>query len=74
MDNVIYDYSYMFYYSERPGTLAQRKYEDDIPLKIKKRRLEEIIKKQNIHSLERNRLTIDKDYKVLVEGNSKKIQ
>ena len=72
MDNVIYDYSYMFYYSERPGTLAQRKYEDDIPLKIKKRRLEEIIKKQNIHSLERNRLTIDKDYKVLVEGNSKK--
>ena len=72
MDNVIYDYSYMFYYSERPGTLAQRKYEDDIPLKIKKRRLEEIIKKQNIHSLERNRLTIDRDYKVLVEGNSKK--
>ena len=72
MDNVIYDYSYMFYYSERPGTLAQRKYEDDIPLKIKKRRLEEIIKRQNIHSLERNRLTIDKDYKVLVEGNSKK--
>ena len=72
MDNVIYDYSYMFYYSERPGTLAQRKYEDDIPLKIKKRRLEEIIKKQNIHSLERNRLTINKYYKVLVEGNSKK--
>ena len=72
MDNVIYDYSYMFYYSERPGTLAQKKYEDDIPLKIKKRRLEEIIKKQNIHSLERNKLTIDKDYKVLVEGNSKK--
>ena len=67
MDNVIYDYSYMFYYSETPGTLAQRKYEDDIPLKIKKRRLEEIIKKQNIHSLERNRLTIDKDYKVLEE-------
>jgi len=72
MDNVIYDYSYMFYYSERPGTLAQRKYEDDIPLEIKKRRLGEIIKKQNIHSLERNRLTIDKDYKVLVEGDSKK--
>ena len=72
MDNVIYDYSYMFYYSERPGTLAQRKYEDDIPLKIKKRRLEEIIKKQNIHSLEKNKFTIDKKYKVLVEGNSKK--
>ncbi len=72
MDNVIYDYSYMFYYSERPGTLAQRKYKDDIPLKIKKRRLSEIIKKQNAHSLERNQLTIDNNYKVLVEGNSKK--
>lgn len=72
MDNVIYDYSYMYYYSERPGTLAQRKYNDDIPLEIKKRRLDEIIKKQNIHSLERNKLTLNNDYKVLVEGNSKK--
>ena len=72
MDNVIYDYSYMFYYSERPGTLAQRKYNDDIPLEIKKRRLDEIIKKQNTHSLERNKLTVNNNYKVLVEGNSKK--
>ena len=72
MDNVIYDYSYMFYYSERPGTLAQRKYEDDIPLDTKKRRLDEIIKKQNTHSLKRNKLTIDNSYKVLVEGYSKK--
>ena len=72
MDNVIYDYSYMFYYSERPGTLAQRKYEDDIPLDTKKRRLDEIIKKQNTHSLKRNKLTIDNTYKVLVEGYSKK--
>ena len=72
MDNVIYDYSYMFYYSERPGTLAQRKYEDDIPLDTKKRRLDEIIKKQNTHSLKRNLLTIDNIYKVLVEGYSKK--
>lgn len=72
MDNVIYDYSYMFYYSERPGTLAQRKYEDDIPLETKKRRLDEIIKKQNTHSLKRNKLTIDNSYKVLVEGYSKK--
>ncbi len=72
MDNVIYDYSYMFYYSERPGTLAQRKYSDDIPLLIKKRRLDEIIKKQNIHSLERNQLRINNDYKVLIEGYSKK--
>ena len=72
MDNVIYDYSYMFYYSERPGTLAQRKYEDDIPLDTKKRRLDEIIKKQNTHSLKRNKITIDNTYKVLVEGYSKK--
>ena len=72
MDNVIYDYSYMFYYSERPGTLAQRKYDDDIPLETKKRRLDEIIKKQNTHSLKRNKLTIDNTYKVLVEGYSKK--
>ena len=72
MDNVIYDYSYMFYYSERPGTLAQRKYEDDIPLETKKRRLDEIIKKQNTHSLKRNKITIDNTYKVLVEGYSKK--
>ena len=72
MDNVIYDYSYMFYYSERPGTLAQRKYEDDIPLDTKKRRLDEIIKKQNTHSLKRNKLTIDNTYKVLVECYSKK--
>ena len=72
MDNVIYDYSYMFYYSERPGTLAHRKYKDDIPLKTKKRRLDEIVKKQNIHSFKRNELTIDEQYKILVEGVSKK--
>ena len=72
MDQVIYDYSYMFYYSERPGTLAQRKYKDDVPLDIKKRRLSEIIDRQNKHSIERNKLTIDKNYKILVEGFSKK--
>ena len=72
MDNVIYDYSYMFYYSERPGTLAHRKYKDDIPLETKKGRLDEIVKKQNIHSFKRNELTIDEQYKILVEGVSKK--
>ena len=72
MDNVIYDYSYMYYYSERPGTLAQRKYNDDVTLETKKRRLSEIIKKQNKHSLSKNKLTIDNTYKVLVEGVSKK--
>tara|TARA_B110000014_G_scaffold263755_1_gene261655 strand:+ start:3287 stop:4651 length:1365 start_codon:yes stop_codon:yes gene_type:complete len=72
MDNVIYDYSYMYYYSERPGTLAQRKYNDDITLETKKRRLSEIIKRQNQHSLNKNKLTINNTYKVLVEGVSKK--
>ena len=72
MDNVIYDYSYMYYYSERPGTLAQRKYNDDVTLETKKRRLSEIIKKQNKHSLSKNKLTVDNTYKVLVEGVSKK--
>ena len=72
MDEVIYDYSYMFYYSERPGTLAQRKYDDNITLETKKRRLSEIINKQKEHSLKRNNLSIGNRYKVLIEGNSKK--
>ena len=72
MDEVIYDYSYMFYYSERPGTLAQRKYDDNITLETKKRRLSEIINKQKKHSLKRNNLSIGNRYKVLIEGNSKK--
>ena len=72
MDKVIYDYSYMFYYSERPGTLAQRKYNDDITLETKKRRLSEIINKQKEHSLKRNNLSIGNRYKVLIEGNSRK--
>ena len=72
MDNVIYDYSYMYYYSDRPGTLANKKYEDDVPLEIKKKRLSDIVKKQNNHSLIRNESKIDKHYKILVEGYSKK--
>ena len=72
MDEVIYDYSYMFYYSERPGTLAQRKYNDNITLETKKRRLSEIINKQKEHSLKRNNLSIGNRYKVLIEGNSRK--
>lgn len=72
MDYVQYDFSYMFYYSERPGTLAARKYEDDIPLDIKKRRLQEIIRKQQEISLARNRRDVGKTFKVLVEGTSKR--
>jgi tRNA-2-methylthio-N6-dimethylallyladenosine synthase len=72
MDFVQYDYSYMFFYSERPGTLAARKLEDDIPLEVKKRRLAEIIDKQRETSLNRNKLDIGKVHKVLVEGLSKR--
>ena len=72
MDNVLYDYSYMYYYSDRPGTLANKKYDDDVPLEIKKKRLSDIVKKQNKHSLIRNESKIDKHYKILVEGYSKK--
>jgi len=72
MDLVKYDFSYMFYYSERPGTLAAKKYEDDISLQVKKRRLQEIIAKQQQHSLERNQQAVGKVYKVLIEGTSKR--
>lgn len=72
MDYVKYDFSYMFYYSERPGTLAAKKYEDDIPLETKKRRLNEIIARQRDISLERNKKDVGKTFKVLVEGTSKR--
>ncbi|MDN3202539.1 tRNA (N6-isopentenyl adenosine(37)-C2)-methylthiotransferase MiaB [Algoriphagus sediminis] len=72
MDIVKYDFSYMFFYSERPGTLAAKKYEDDIPLDIKKRRLSEIIAKQNEHSLERNKLDVGTEQVILIEGTSKR--
>ena len=72
MDYVQYDFSYMFFYSERPGTLAAKNYPDDIPLEIKKRRLQEIITKQNEISLHRNQLDLRKVFKVLIEGKSKR--
>jgi tRNA-2-methylthio-N6-dimethylallyladenosine synthase len=74
MDYVKYDFSYMFFYSERPGTLAEKKYEDDIPLIVKKRRLAEVIEKQQVHALERNKLDLNKVHKVLIEGTSKRSQ
>ncbi|MEL6558457.1 MAG: tRNA (N6-isopentenyl adenosine(37)-C2)-methylthiotransferase MiaB [Bacteroidota bacterium] len=72
MDYVKYDFSYMFYYSERPGTLAAKKYEDDIPLDVKKRRLQEIINKQQEISLLRNKMDVGKTQQVLIEGFSKR--
>ena len=72
MDKVQYDFSYMFFYSERPGTLAAKKLPDDIPLETKKRRLQEVIDKQRASSNHRNKMDVGKVFKVLIEGPSKK--
>jgi tRNA-2-methylthio-N6-dimethylallyladenosine synthase len=72
MEFARYDLSYMFFYSERPGTLAHRRYEDDVPLDIKKKRLYEIVELQNKLSLQSNARDLGKTFKVLVEGASKK--
>ncbi len=72
MDAVKFDFAYMFFYSERPGTPAAKKLKDDVPLELKKRRLSEIIYKQTTHSLLRNKMDIGKIYRVLIEGYSKK--
>ena len=72
MEIVKFDMSYMFYYSERPGTLAARKYEDDVDLPTKKRRLQEIIDLQREHSHLNNKKVLGQVFKVLVEKESKK--
>lgn len=72
MEFVKYDFGFMFAYSERPGTLAARKLEDDIPEAVKKRRLQEIIAMQQKHSLYRTRQHIGKIEEVLIEGPSRK--
>ena len=72
IEYVKYDFSYMFYYSERPGTLAAKKYKDDIDLETKKRRLSEIIKVQRELSTIKNNADIGKTFEVLVEGFSKR--
>lgn len=72
MKYVKYDFGYMFNYSERPNTAAQKKFEDDVPEEVKKRRLTEIIDLQQEHALYRNQLHVGKVHKVLVEGLSKR--
>jgi tRNA-2-methylthio-N6-dimethylallyladenosine synthase len=67
-----YDMSYMFFYSERPGTLAARRYTDDVPEEVKRRRLQEIVDEQGRLSTQSNEADIGKTYKVLIEGNSRK--
>ncbi len=72
MEHVKYDFGFMFAYSERPGTLAAKKFEDDIPLATKKRRLAEIIALQQEHSHYRTKQHVGKTEEVLIEGTSKK--
>ena len=67
-----FDMSYMYFYSERPGTLAARRYTDDVPEAEKKRRLDEIVKLQNLISQKSNREDLGTISKVLIEGDSKK--
>ena len=72
MEAVKYDFAYMFAYSERPKTLAERKFEDDIPEEIKKRRLTEVVTLQRTHSAYRTSEGVGQIMEVLIEGISKK--
>lgn len=72
MDEVVFDYGYMFFYSERPGTPAAKNLKDDVSLEDKKRRVNEIIDKQRQHSAIKNQMSIGKVFRVLIEGESKK--
>jgi len=72
MEYVKYDFGFMFMYSERPGTLAERKMEDDVPMEVKKRRLTEIINTQQKHSAFRTKQFVGKTVEVLIEKESKK--
>ena len=72
MREVQFDYAYMFKYSERPKTLAERKFEDDVPNEVKTERIQEIIALQTQHSLYWNQQQIGQVQEILVEGPSKK--
>lgn len=72
MKYVKYDYGYMFKYSERPNTAAEKKFEDDVPEEIKQKRLVEVINLQQKQSLENNKKRLNKTYEVLIEGLSKR--
>lgn len=72
MEAVQFDFGFMFYYSERPGTPAAKKLTDDVPEAVKKRRLNEIIALQQQHSLVRNQRAVGQVHRVLIEGFSKR--
>lgn len=67
-----YDLAYMYFYSERPGTLAARRFKDDVPLETKKRRLQEMVDLHRLQTLKSMQKDVGKTFKVLVEGVSKK--
>lgn len=72
MEYCKYDLAYLYYYSERPGTLAARRFQDDVPLETKKRRLQELVDLYRRHSLMSMQKEVGKIFTVLVEGESKK--
>jgi tRNA-2-methylthio-N6-dimethylallyladenosine synthase len=72
MEYCKYDLAYLYFYSERPGTLAARRFKDDVPLDVKKRRLQELVDLYRDHSLISMQKDVGKVFKVLAEGNSKK--
>jgi len=72
MEKVKFDYAYIFTYSERPGTLAAKKYKDDIPEEIKLTRMQEILARQRRQSMDNNEADIGKVFEVLVESHSKR--
>jgi len=72
MEYCEYDLAYMFFYSERPGTLAARRFADDVPEEIKKKRLQEVVALHRMQSLQSMQKEVGKTVKVLIEGNSKK--
>ena len=74
MEYCKYDLAYMYFYSERPGTLAARRFKDDIPEAVKKRRLQEMVDLHRIHSLQSMQRDVGKICRVLVEGFSKKTE
>ncbi len=67
-----YDLAYLYFYSERPGTLAARRFQDDVPLETKKRRLQELVDLHRIHSLQSMQKEVGKIFTVLIEGDSKR--
>ncbi len=72
MEYVEYDFGYMFAYSERPGTLAARKMEDDVPEEVKKKRLQDIVDLQQILSEKRTKRFLGQTVEILIEKESKK--